>query len=224
MPRPARLPPARRDPRKAPHSHRTRTAAPVPGKGHRSGHRGQGQAWSLQRRPRVGRLLQCARRRCPRVGLGTGRESPFMLCKAHVQEPAPAAYVGEMKNAAQFWCDRVIKQYKETSVDCNVDGYSALTRVAGMQPQSPGPNPSLPWLPRSNPMSSNGTLPASYGTPRYDLLSLRVANPHRAPQPPHLCPRHHHLHLLLLHPHLLLPQHRLLLSRPLLELPLFWPI
>lgn len=43
-----------------------------------------------------------------------------MLANAHVQEPAPAPYIGEMKNAAQFWCDRVIKQYKETSV---VDGY-----------------------------------------------------------------------------------------------------
>ncbi|WRT63497.1 uncharacterized protein IL334_000402 [Kwoniella shivajii] len=30
-------------------------------------------------------------------------------------EPAPAPYVAEMKNAAQFWSDRVIKQYKETN-------------------------------------------------------------------------------------------------------------
>lgn len=118
MPRAARLPPARVTPRKAPHSHRTRAAAPDTGKGHRSGYGGKGQAQSLQRRPRLGRLLQCARRRCPRVGLGTGRESHSFSAYAHVQEPAPAPYVGEMKNAAQFWCDRVIKQYKETSVDC----------------------------------------------------------------------------------------------------------
>jgi adenylyl cyclase-associated protein len=32
-------------------------------------------------------------------------------------EPAPAPYVGEMKNAAQFWVDRVIKQFKETNPD-----------------------------------------------------------------------------------------------------------
>lgn len=30
-------------------------------------------------------------------------------------EPAPAPFVGEMKNAAQFWVDRVIKQFKETN-------------------------------------------------------------------------------------------------------------
>lgn len=30
------------------------------------------------------------------------------------QEPAPAPFVGEMKNAAQFWADRVTKQFKET--------------------------------------------------------------------------------------------------------------
>ncbi|KAL7420321.1 suppressor of rasval19 [Cryptotrichosporon argae] len=29
-------------------------------------------------------------------------------------EPAPAPYVGEMKNAAQFWVDRVVKTFKET--------------------------------------------------------------------------------------------------------------
>lgn len=123
MPRPARLPRARLHPRKAPHALRTRTPPPGAGKGHRSRYGGQGQAQPLQRRSRVGRLLQCARGRCPRLGLGTGRESPSMRAKAHVQEPAPAPYVGEMKNAAQFWCDRVIKQYKETSVDSNVDGW-----------------------------------------------------------------------------------------------------
>jgi adenylyl cyclase-associated protein len=32
------------------------------------------------------------------------------------QEPAPAPFVGEMKNAAQFWADRVTKQFKETYV------------------------------------------------------------------------------------------------------------
>ncbi|WWD05994.1 hypothetical protein V865_004079 [Kwoniella europaea PYCC6329] len=30
-------------------------------------------------------------------------------------EPAPAPFVAEMKNAAQFWSDRVIKQYKDTN-------------------------------------------------------------------------------------------------------------
>ncbi|WVQ82634.1 hypothetical protein IAT38_004766 [Cryptococcus sp. DSM 104549] len=30
-------------------------------------------------------------------------------------EAAPAPYVGEMKNAAQFWGDRVVKQFKETN-------------------------------------------------------------------------------------------------------------
>lgn len=34
------------------------------------------------------------------------------------QEPAPAPFVGEMKNAAQFWADRVTKQFKETLVSC----------------------------------------------------------------------------------------------------------
>lgn len=32
-------------------------------------------------------------------------------------EPAPAPYVGEMKNAAQFWVDRVIKQFKDSNPD-----------------------------------------------------------------------------------------------------------
>ncbi|KAK6905044.1 hypothetical protein I203_105863 [Kwoniella mangroviensis CBS 8507] len=30
-------------------------------------------------------------------------------------EPAPAPFVAEMKNAAQFWSDRVVKQYKDTN-------------------------------------------------------------------------------------------------------------
>ncbi|TXT08111.1 uncharacterized protein COLE_05035 [Cutaneotrichosporon oleaginosum] len=32
-------------------------------------------------------------------------------------EPAPAPFVGEMKNSAQFWIDRVNKQFKETNPD-----------------------------------------------------------------------------------------------------------
>jgi adenylyl cyclase-associated protein len=36
--------------------------------------------------------------------------------RADEKEPAPAPYVGEMKNAAQFWADRVTKQFKETYV------------------------------------------------------------------------------------------------------------
>jgi adenylyl cyclase-associated protein len=39
-----------------------------------------------------------------------------VVCADMTQEPAPAPFVGEMKNAAQFWADRVTKQFKETSV------------------------------------------------------------------------------------------------------------
>ena len=35
-------------------------------------------------------------------------------CCTDDKEPAPAPYIGEMKNAAQFWADRVTKQFKET--------------------------------------------------------------------------------------------------------------
>jgi adenylyl cyclase-associated protein len=31
-----------------------------------------------------------------------------------MQEPAPAPFVAEMKNAAQFWADRVTKQFKDS--------------------------------------------------------------------------------------------------------------
>lgn len=34
--------------------------------------------------------------------------------EADEQEPAPVPFIGEMKNAAQFWADRVTKQFKET--------------------------------------------------------------------------------------------------------------
>ena len=38
------------------------------------------------------------------------------LLMVSVQEPAPAPYVEEMKNASQFWANRVTKQFKETCV------------------------------------------------------------------------------------------------------------
>ncbi|KIR24588.1 adenylyl cyclase-associated protein, partial [Cryptococcus deuterogattii LA55] len=48
-------------------------------------------------------------------------------------EPAPAPYVGEMKNAAQFWCDRVIKQYKETNAEAVAWAKSFIALVAALE-------------------------------------------------------------------------------------------
>ncbi|KAE8538263.1 hypothetical protein D1P53_005603 [Cryptococcus gattii VGV] len=48
-------------------------------------------------------------------------------------EPAPAPYIGEMKNAAQFWCDRVIKQYKETNAAAVAWAKSFIALVAALE-------------------------------------------------------------------------------------------
>ena len=53
-----------------------------------------------------------------------------------LQEPTPAPYVTEMKNAAQFWADRVLKQFKETYVfraPCTVHR-SKYTVLIGQKP------------------------------------------------------------------------------------------
>ncbi|XAO27871.1 hypothetical protein I312_106735 [Cryptococcus bacillisporus CA1280] len=75
-------------------------------------------------------------------------------------EPAPAAYVGEMKNAAQFWCDRVIKQYKETNAAAVAWAKSFIALVAALESYvkqwhttgvgSPAPS-SMPETPSSAP-------------------------------------------------------------------------
>jgi hypothetical protein len=64
------------------------------------------------------------------MGLGPGCKLPYPFLSRSIkeltrEEPAPAPFVGEMKNAAQFWADRVTKQFKETWVlvsrcDCAV--------------------------------------------------------------------------------------------------------
>ncbi|OWZ49820.1 adenylyl cyclase-associated protein [Cryptococcus neoformans c45] len=48
-------------------------------------------------------------------------------------EPTPAPYVGEMKNAAQFWSDRVIKQYKETNASAVAWAKSFIALVAALE-------------------------------------------------------------------------------------------
>ncbi|KAL1406916.1 suppressor of rasval19 [Vanrija albida] len=48
-------------------------------------------------------------------------------------EPAPAPYVLEMKNASQFWVDRVIKQYKETKPEAVEWARSFVALIDGLQ-------------------------------------------------------------------------------------------
>ncbi|TYJ58648.1 hypothetical protein B9479_000484 [Cryptococcus floricola] len=48
-------------------------------------------------------------------------------------EPAPVPYVLETKNAAQFWSDRVIKQFKETNAAAVAWAKSFLALIAAIQ-------------------------------------------------------------------------------------------
>ncbi|WVQ74018.1 hypothetical protein IAR50_003599 [Cryptococcus sp. DSM 104548] len=48
-------------------------------------------------------------------------------------EPAPVPYVLEMKNAAQFWSDRVIKQFKETNPAAVAWAKSFLDLISAVQ-------------------------------------------------------------------------------------------
>lgn len=48
-------------------------------------------------------------------------------------EPTPAPYIHEMKNAAQFWSDRVIKQYKETNTSVVAWAKSFIALIAALE-------------------------------------------------------------------------------------------
>ncbi|CAD6574188.1 MAG: hypothetical protein TREMPRED_001033 [Tremellales sp. Tagirdzhanova-0007] len=48
-------------------------------------------------------------------------------------EPAPAPFVAEMKNAGQFWADRVTKQFKETNPDAIAWAKSFMALVDALQ-------------------------------------------------------------------------------------------
>ncbi|KAL0240340.1 hypothetical protein I308_106590 [Cryptococcus tetragattii IND107] len=102
-------------------------------------------------------------------------------------EPAPAPYVGEMKNAAQFWCDRVIKQYKETNAAAVAWAKSFIALVAALESYvkqwhttgvgSPAPSSmpetsSAPSAPPPPPPPPSGSAPAASVPPASGTAAL----------------------------------------------------
>lgn len=85
-------------------------------------------------------------------------------------EPAPAPYVGEMKNAAQFWVDRVIKQFKETNQDALTWARSFSALVDALQQYvKQWHTTGVTWNPKGSPapesMPEPGSAPAAPAPP-----------------------------------------------------------
>ncbi|KAI9632103.1 adenylyl cyclase-associated protein [Dioszegia hungarica] len=90
-------------------------------------------------------------------------------------EPAPAPFIGEMKNASQFWADRVTKQFKETKPEAIAWAKSFTALIDALQAYVKQHHTTgVTWNPRGPPAPSS--VPASSSAP--------AAAPSTAPSAP----------------------------------------